>query len=187
MAQEAGTRYLSGVRIIHLAVSGGPETWTDLDWRFLYQLLPSLTSVLLLLLGSRFTTSALKERVGNINGWEDTDKTFAMNVAVDWSVILGVHTAMISAVVSVWVTCSQPQNHFLAAAGSFIVGFVWYVLAQVISVPEMGELVENRPYGRAFWCNFAIGAVNALIVVIFCMNNGDCSVAAGVLWKSLTN
>jgi len=93
---------------------------------------------------------------------------------------------MISAIVSVLVTCSQPFNYALAVVGVFIVAFLWYILAQVVSGPQIGELVENRRFGPAFWCNIAIIVVNLVVALIFCANNGDCSAAVGGLWNVLT-
>jgi hypothetical protein len=143
----------------------------------LYQLLPTVASLLLLLLGSRIATRTLKQRVTRLDDWDSDEKTFAINVAVDWSVTLGVHAAMFSALVSVLVAASRPPSFALAFFGIIVVGILWYVLAHVVTGPQIGELVENRPYGPAFWCSVAIVSVNLVIAGIFCANNEDCSSA----------
>jgi len=94
--------------------------------------------------------NAFKHRVSNIAGWDEDDRTFATNIAVDWSVTLGVHSAMFSAIVSVLVTCSEPPSFALTVSGVITVATLWYILAQVISEPQIGELVENRRFGPAF-------------------------------------
>jgi hypothetical protein len=151
----------------------------------LYQLLPTLASVLLLLLGSRFSKNALKQRVDGIASWDDNEKTFATNVAIDWAVTLGVHGAMFSALISVLVASSRPPSFALAFFGVIVVGVLWYILAQALSGPQIGELVENRRFGPAFWCNVAVLGVNLFVVIVFCANNGNCSEAVCRLWAAL--
>jgi hypothetical protein len=139
-----------------------------------------------LLLGSRFTRKSLRQRVNSLRDWDNDEKTFAINVAVDWSVMLGVHAAMFSAFVSVLVAASRPLSFALAVLGIIVVGILWYVLVHVVTGPQIGELVENRPYGPAFWCNIAIVGVNFVIAGIFCANNSDCSSAICRLLEVLT-
>jgi hypothetical protein len=98
-----------------------------------------------LLLGSRFTRKSLRQRVNSLRDWDNDEKTFAINVAVDWSVMLGVHAAMFSAFVSVLVAASRPLSFALAVLGIIVAGILWYVLVHVVTGPQIGELVENRP------------------------------------------
>jgi hypothetical protein len=185
LGQESIESWFHGIRSIHLIILSDVKVWAGQDWEFLYQLLPTFASLLLLLLGSRFTTKALRQRVNDLRDWNDEKKTLAINVAVDWSVTLGVHAAMFSAVVSVFVAASRPPSLTLAAFGVLVVGFLWYVVVHYVPGREIGELIENRPYGPAFWCSFAIVCVNLVFAGTFCANNCDCSMAIRNLLAAL--
>lgn len=130
----------------------GAETLAGVDWGFMYQLLPSLMS-LGIILGSTVPGSALRKNVSNIPDVDEDDKTFATNVALDWAIRLGFHTAMASALVSVAVMFSDLPNFALLVGTLCVLAFIWWVMVHYLWKEEIGEMVEGGVLGPAFWCN----------------------------------
>jgi hypothetical protein len=50
----------------------------------------------------------------------------------------------------------------------FVLAIVWWVMVHYLWQDEIGEMVEGGVFGPAFWCNVALVAINALLMIGFC-------------------
>jgi hypothetical protein len=63
---------------------------------------------------------------------------------------------------------SDPPNFGLLVGMVFVLAIVWWVMVHYLWQDEIGEMVEGGVFGPAFWCNVALVAINALLMIGFC-------------------
>jgi hypothetical protein len=146
-----------------------------------YQLVPSLTSIALISM-SGIASGSLQRRVQNLPGRTSDQKTDIANVAQDWVIRHGFHSAMVLSFVSVIATCSDPPRYGLAAVTVLILAVVWWAVSHFLWGEEIGGLAQGGLGSPAVISDATLVVVDLGLMAIFCLNKEACTSVLCDLW-----
>jgi hypothetical protein len=131
---------------------------------------------------SGIASGSLQRRVQNLPGRSREQKTDIANVAQDWVIRNGFHSAMVLSFVSVIATCSDPPRYGLAAVAILILAVVWWAVSLILWGEEVGGLVQGGLGSPAVISDATLVIVNLALMAIFCLNKEACSSALCDIW-----
>src|SRR5687767_10662717 len=124
---------------------------------------------------SGIASGSLQRRVQNLPGRTSDQKTDIANVAQDWVIRHGFHSAMVLSFVSVIATCSDPPRFGLAAVALLIWAVVGWAVSHFLWGEEIGGLAQGGLGSPAVISDATLVVVNLGLMAIFCLNKEACT------------